>query len=195
MMAQLQEKHKAKQTGSRAVQKLSDNAYHQGLYIIQTYLDNLRRLKGGWDVATAVTIINSSFDNKAVPNEVKDLIRYSCKPRQASDDGNYYQYKAGDGTYTLCYLPNIGTSWTYEYTLSCFGPESELRLGNLMILSVITTGASANPVPRGCRFKIPVHMDLGGRILAMDANYEWKPGDTSGPGRWPLVAAAKIIRY
>ncbi|KAJ0312481.1 hypothetical protein COL516b_001565 [Colletotrichum fioriniae] len=70
IMAQLQEKHKAKQTGSRAV---------------QTYLDNLRRLKGGWDVATAIALTGSSFENKAVPNEVKDLIRYW----KDMDDGKF----------------------------------------------------------------------------------------------------------
>ncbi|KAK1659985.1 hypothetical protein BDP55DRAFT_754743 [Colletotrichum godetiae] len=119
-------------------------------------------------IETSSLLLHNGKSNKVKVRKGTPRITIVCKPRYASDDGN--RLKAKDGTYTLCHLPIIASDRANEYTLSY--PNSEPGRGEFLILDVISTGAGAIPGPVHHRFKIPVHMDPGGRILKMDADYE-----------------------
>ncbi|KAK1637523.1 hypothetical protein BDP81DRAFT_516815 [Colletotrichum phormii] len=121
-------------------------------------------------IETSPLLLHNGKSNKVKVRKGTLRMTIVCKPRYASDDGNHHRLKAEDGNYTLCHLPIIANGWVNEYTLSYSG--SEPRPGEFLILDVTSTGAGAIPGPLYRRFRIPVHMDPGGRILKMDADYE-----------------------
>ncbi|KAL2883173.1 hypothetical protein SGCOL_001361 [Colletotrichum sp. CLE4] len=119
-------------------------------------------------IETSSLLLHNGKSNKVKVRKGTPRITIVCKPRYASDDDN--RLKAKDGTYTLCHLPIIASDRANEYTLSY--PNSEPGRGEFLILDIISTGAGAIPGPVHHRFKIPFHVDPGGRILKMDADYE-----------------------
>lgn len=98
-----------------------------------------------------------------------------------------------NGTCSPCQLSIIGNICVHELTPRYFGSIFELKRGDFMLLGIITTGAGNNPITRQCRFQITVHMDLGGRNLKINANYDWKPDNLGSRSRWSAIV--DIVRY